>query len=295
MESTGFPTRQPVAFAGTAGDESSDDAALAAHISESQDRGWTDEAESEVRRWAINAATYRIMHDRAAEYFQGWHLMIGLPLVVLSGVTTTTAWSALTSSASDNNSLTFGIQLVVGIVSVIVTALGSVQTFLEFKPTSEAHRHLAGQYGTLSRRILRELLLPRAQRTVLRKFIGNVNNTFQALNTSQYILPRHIEAQFYQEQQHNMALMQDIVPMVGMPGAGLHPPASVVSPAPARSLQRKATSLMFVHAAAAAKAPGDRVPQKSADFTIDPSPAQPGGGLPERSSRLLRVGATSRV
>lgn len=203
-----------------AGDSSSSSGimmAAAAAGNEDPDRGWTAYSEAEIRRLAMDANAYRWMHERTAEYYHGWHMWIGIPLVALSSITSTTAWSAFTATAStegNDSSPSYGIQFAVGVISAIVAILGAIQTFVGFKTRSEAHKRLSSQFQRIFLKINREIINERQYRKLFRKFVSDINRRYEILQASPYLIPRHIEEEYAQARLHGDGMHFPVTPPV---------------------------------------------------------------------------------
>ena len=94
------------------------------------------------------------------------HLLLGIPVVVLTTLVGTSAFASLSKAHGD--SITFlGVDpdvvlLVVGTISVLAAVLSSLQTFLRYATRAEGHRIAALRYETLRRDMATTLALPRA-------------------------------------------------------------------------------------------------------------------------------------
>lgn len=184
---------------------------------------WTDDVKTAQRQQALNFHANRIMHEQASKYYYRWHMYIGIPLVGLSSLTSTTAWSAFTASLSENGStLALFIQLAVGTISLAVAVLGAIQTFVEFKTKADSHRSVAAQYASMARAIEKQLLLPAHRRRPYGTFVQRLDTVYHALLASPHFIPEHIERQVRQAFRSGVASManMDTVFWSAMDGSG---------------------------------------------------------------------------
>ena len=48
---------------------------------------WNNYHEYLLKKWAQTSKTYAIMHSLSAQYYSTWHKRLGIPIVILGGVT----------------------------------------------------------------------------------------------------------------------------------------------------------------------------------------------------------------
>jgi cell fate (sporulation/competence/biofilm development) regulator YlbF (YheA/YmcA/DUF963 family) len=91
-------------------------------------------------------------HDIAADQLRRWHYGMGIPVVVLTTVVSTTAFTAL--SAADN---VRAIAIGTGLLSMLAAVMASLQTFLSFGERSNAHAEASSRFYEFWRRMNRIL------------------------------------------------------------------------------------------------------------------------------------------
>jgi DNA-binding transcriptional regulator PaaX len=79
-------------------------------------------------------------HHAAARGWSGWHMYLGLPLVIISGIAT------LSQAGKDN----FWVGIVAIVASVCVTILSAITTFLNPNEKASAHLTAAHAYDKLN-------------------------------------------------------------------------------------------------------------------------------------------------
>ena len=77
-------------------------------------------------------------HFAASRFWRNFHLWIGIPMVILSGVAGATAFSKFDSSHT-----------IAGIISIVIVALSGVMTFLNPNEKSSAHLSAGNDYDSL--------------------------------------------------------------------------------------------------------------------------------------------------
>ena len=100
-----------------------------------------------LQRWLTNARRSQIANYEAANMYSRRNYALGIPAVLFSAVVGTSVFAALGSSVRP------GIQITVGIVSVLAAVLGALQTFLRWGERSSQCRSTAAEYGAIKREI----------------------------------------------------------------------------------------------------------------------------------------------
>jgi hypothetical protein len=98
-----------------------------------------------LAQWHRGIRICHIKHKMAATHFSRLNRIYGIPVVVLSTVVGTTAFSTVKAAVDPP------IQILVGLLSVAAAVLASLQTFLSFSELAERTRATAARYGKLRR------------------------------------------------------------------------------------------------------------------------------------------------
>jgi len=98
-----------------------------------------------MKSWLKTVHINQVGHLRAAAYYTQLSRTIGLIVVVLSAVTSASAFSSLNSS---NNQVVLA---AVGIISLIATLFSSVQAFLNYPDLASKHQTAGLNYSKLRR------------------------------------------------------------------------------------------------------------------------------------------------
>jgi hypothetical protein len=151
---------------------------------------WTGELEDlllvwEKRVWAASMAHYR----RATRLRRG-HVMLGVPVVVVTALVGTTLFATISSNLEQ---FSRSWRLVVGGVSVSAAVLSAIQTFFNFGQRADWHVLAADWYMALRRRIEELRALPPEARgdakqvlDELRKQINQVSSEYPELRDREW-------------------------------------------------------------------------------------------------------------
>lgn len=97
--------------------------------------------------WYRRARENQFAHYEAAKPLSSANYKLGIPVALLSGLVGTSIFATLQKAAD------IGFRIGVGIVSVLVAVLSSLQTFLRLSERAEKHRAVAVRYGALRREL----------------------------------------------------------------------------------------------------------------------------------------------
>jgi hypothetical protein len=97
-------------------------------------------------KWCVKAKGYRDAHHNASVRLRRWHFVLGVPAIVLSSVVAMFVFATL------QKTLSWGVAMAVGVVSVGAAILAACQTFLRCSDRAEAHRQASAEYEGLAER-----------------------------------------------------------------------------------------------------------------------------------------------
>src|SRR5262245_37811152 len=139
---------------------------------------WSPSVEDLYESWHRRVAAAEHGHRIMADRMRRRHLLIGIPVVILTTLIGTSAFASI--SRAQGNSITFLnvdpdiVLVIVGSISVLAAVLSSLQTFLRYATRAEGHRIAALRYETLRRDIATTLALPRKARGSPDRDLDNV-------------------------------------------------------------------------------------------------------------------------
>lgn len=105
----------------------------------------TDEEIKLLQNWARETKTIYRAHYGSAIRAQRLSLKLGIPTVILSAVVGTSVFATI-----DQNPSVY-LQIAVGTISLAVTVLASLQTFLRLSERAERHQATAAGFAALNR------------------------------------------------------------------------------------------------------------------------------------------------
>ena len=118
---------------------------------------WTVETEQLLQDWRNRVYAAQSAYYMMAERFTLWHYLLGIPVVIVSGLVGTAIFANLVTS------VTYG-KAIVGSVSILAAILSSLQTFLRLAEGGTHHGTAADWYAAIRRDIEELLALPRELR-----------------------------------------------------------------------------------------------------------------------------------
>lgn len=104
---------------------------------------WNNYHEKLLKRWSQICKTYAIMHSLSAQHYSKWHKRLGIPVVILGGITA----SSIFSSNSDDSKIWVYIN---GSLSLLMTGLAGVSSFLGTSEKTNKHQIASFKYTKIS-------------------------------------------------------------------------------------------------------------------------------------------------
>jgi hypothetical protein len=135
--------------------------------------------------WYHRTRESQFGHFGAAKYYGSLHYYLGIPVVVLSGVVGTSLFASIGKTAAVPT-------VIIGMVSVLVAVLGSLQTFLRFSERAEKHRVAAARYGAIRREIEQVRSLNFDSNENMREFIDKLRKRLDNLAEESPAIPRRV-------------------------------------------------------------------------------------------------------
>jgi hypothetical protein len=108
--------------------------------------GWDDATDALLEDWRRRAAAAKECHYRSATALRRAHAFLGVPVVVLTAVVGTSVFATLSDAT-----ISTGLRVAVGAISVGAAVLAGLQTFFRFAERAERHVIAADWYAALYR------------------------------------------------------------------------------------------------------------------------------------------------
>jgi len=152
---------------------------------------WTDALETYIKSCGEQALCLSVLHRDAGLSLQSKATPLDISIIVLS---------TLTGSASLGSQSLFGdagtASIGIGLVSILVALLGSVNTYFSFGKKGESHRIASLAWSKLGRGIEIAMTLPREERDAPGMMIRSIQDTMTRLTESSPALPPQVISSF---------------------------------------------------------------------------------------------------
>jgi hypothetical protein len=152
---------------------------------------WTEALETYIKSCGEQALCLSVLHRDAGIALQSKATPLDISIIILS---------TLTGSASLGSQSLFGdagtASIGIGLVSILVALLGSVNTYFSFGKKSEAHRIASLAWSKLGRGIEVAMTLPREERDAPGMMIRSIQDTMTRLTESSPALPPQVITAF---------------------------------------------------------------------------------------------------
>ena len=119
---------------------------------------WSSYHEKLLKKWAEMSKTYSIMHSLCAEYYSTWHKRLGVPVVIIGGITA----SSIFSSSKEQDDIWIYIN---GGLALLMTVLSGVSNFLGMSEKTIKHQTASYKYTKIAMDIDTLLSFSRSERS----------------------------------------------------------------------------------------------------------------------------------
>ncbi len=125
---------------------------------------WNDTEVKLLKKWGEQAASYRVLHNRAYRKYKYLTALFTIPVIIISTLTGTANFSQGTI-IQIYPSFDLYLPLVIGALNLISGIVTTIGQFLRVSELNEANRNASISYGKFARNISTELSLPPNERT----------------------------------------------------------------------------------------------------------------------------------
>lgn len=125
----------------------------------SSEAAWSKYHENLLKKWAEMSKTYSIMHSLCADYYSIWHKRLGVPVVIIGGVTASSIFSS--NQGQDQLWTYFN-----GGLALIFTVLSGVSNFLGMAEKTTKHQTASYKYTKIAMDIDTMLSFARKERSM---------------------------------------------------------------------------------------------------------------------------------
>lgn len=156
-----------------------------------EEPSWHESLEQIIKKEAERSMALRWAHDESARWCAAWNTRLVFPCIILSTL----------SGAGSVGSATLlpfeGAPALVGVVSLIVGMLQTVQSFFAFAKRSESHRIASLQYGKIHAHLELQLSMPRTERLTAKEVIDWLKAETERLSEIAPQIPATIKKIFH--------------------------------------------------------------------------------------------------
>lgn len=138
--------------------------------------GWNDKNERIIISVGENAASYKWMHEKCANYHKFVYKLSSILLIVLS-----TSLTVETIFPSNNQCKDFVVEIVRSTIVYIVNVLTVLQTFFRSEEVAEKHLVSAGAYSTIYHDIQQQMCMFRRDRINATKYVSECLKQYDTL------------------------------------------------------------------------------------------------------------------
>ena len=152
---------------------------------------WTEPLELLVRKSAEHALALSWVHEASQRWCASWNTRLMFPSIILSSLIGV-------GSVGSSEILPFsGASTAVGIASITVGILQTIQNYFGFAKRSESHRITSLQYSKLHAFLSLQLSLPRKERKRASEIIDTVRDLQDKLSDVAPLIPSTVKSMFH--------------------------------------------------------------------------------------------------
>jgi hypothetical protein len=141
---------------------------------------WTSAIEALIKAQGEKALSYNWLHTRSEKRYTFLNNYLAIPTIVISTIT-----GAGSIGFGGNQDVSYAM----GILSIIVSIISTLNSYFLFAKRAESHRITAVSYSKLYLQISIELALPRSKRMNVKDFLKIVSEQIQRMNEIQPQIP----------------------------------------------------------------------------------------------------------
>lgn len=103
---------------------------------------WNEYHEELLKKWAEMSKTYSIIHSLCAQYYTTWNKRLGVPIIIIGGVTA--------SSILSNKNSSLAWTYINGALALLMTVLSGISNFLGILEKINKHQTASFKYSKIS-------------------------------------------------------------------------------------------------------------------------------------------------
>jgi hypothetical protein len=151
---------------------------------------WSESLETVAKEHAERCLALAWAHEEAQRWSTTWNTRLVFPSIILS------TFSGAGAVGADQLLPFAGSTTLVGVISLMVGVISTVQNYFGFAKNAEAHRIAALQYSKMHAQLSLQLALPRNERKKASEIVEAINTERDRLSEIVPILPQVIKDKF---------------------------------------------------------------------------------------------------
>lgn len=141
-----------------------------------EEHNWDNSFELLLEKYADEAAIRENLHRNSFYYYSRWNNYLQLPIIVLSAISGSLQFLSQSYKEFDKEIITS-----TGTISVLVSLISAVSTYLKFGESKKTHENITNQWLNLHHDIRFQLSLKRHLRVEANEFVKDVLNKYNHL------------------------------------------------------------------------------------------------------------------
>lgn len=164
---------------------------------------WTVFHEELLQKWLRICKTYSLMHGLSSRYYANINKGLGLPVVILGALTTSSIFSSITNTPDFYSSEVWN--YVNGFLSLSVTVLSGVSNFLGAEQKLNSHQTSSVKYSKICFNIESILAFPKTEREIdANDFVKEIKKEIMELQENSIPIPSSILSRYIRKLDKNL-------------------------------------------------------------------------------------------
>lgn len=164
---------------------------------------WTVFHEELLQKWLRISKTYSLMHGLSSRYYARINKGLGLPVVILGALTTSSIFSSINNTPDFYSSEIWN--YVNGFLSLSVTVLSGVSNFLGAEQKLNSHQTSSVKYSKICFNIESILAFPKTEREIdANDFVKEIKKEIMELQENSIPIPSSILSRYIRNSENNL-------------------------------------------------------------------------------------------
>lgn len=168
---------------------------------------WSKEQEKLLAEWSEKAQCYRWLHSHAERQYRNGNFSFTIPIIIMSTLTGSANFAVDSYVPSQYHQYA---QVTIGAVNILAGILSTLQNFLRYAESNEAHRNASITWSKFGRNIRIELSLSRIRRKNASDFLKIYRSEYNRLLEQSPLIPKSTLRKFKKLFKNNNIYQPDI-------------------------------------------------------------------------------------